>query len=227
MLKVGHRGAPFCAPENTISSFKKAVELGADGIELDVHLCKSGEVVVIHDERVERTTNGTGEVSDLTLAQLRSMEVAGGERIPALAEALDALGGGIRYFIEIKCAEAALPAVEIVRRYIGRGWNPERLTLISFDHEALRLIAGYFPHISLGASFERLQDGFIEQAKAVGARAVIPCYQALNPCDVEAAHRQGLAVIPWTVNNTEDIARIAAMQVDGIISDYPERLRLE
>ncbi len=224
MLKIGHRGAPFYAPENTLTSFRKAIALGADGIELDVHLCKSEEVVVIHDERVDRTTSSTGEISDLTLTQVRSIKMLDGEHIPTLRETIEALGRDIYYFIEIKLVEAALPAAEIVRQYISQGWQAERLYLISFDHEALRLVARNFPELYLGASFEDLREDSIAEAKSLGARAIIPYYLTLEPEYVDAAHRLGIDVIPWTVNNTEDIAQLAAMQVDGIISDYPERL---
>src|SRR6185369_17228462 len=99
--KIGHRGASGYLPENSISSFRKAIELKADGIELDVHLCKSGEPVVIHDETVDRTTNGKGTVATLTLSQLRSLEIAPGETIPTLEEVLQKLGNDIHYFIEI------------------------------------------------------------------------------------------------------------------------------
>ncbi len=100
-LKIGHRGAPVQLPENTISGFHRAVALGVDGIELDVHLCKSGEAVVIHDDTVDRTTDGRGRVADMTLSELRGLRVNGTECVPTLAEVFEALGD-IRYYIEIK-----------------------------------------------------------------------------------------------------------------------------
>lgn len=223
MLKIGHRGASAYAPENTLTAFRKALTLGADGMELDVHLCKSGEPVVIHDETVDRTTSGKGLVAELTLSQLRSLGIGRDEHIPTLEQVLQ-LGKSLYYFIELKEAAAALPVAELVTKYIKQGWDSKRLTVISFNHEALYLIAKNFPALSIGASFEQLPEDFVARAKALNARAVIPHYQALTPEHIKQAHAAHVQVITWTVNEPEDIARLKAMRVDGLISDYPDRL---
>ena len=218
MLRIGHRGAPKHMLENTIASFEAALALGADGIELDVHLCKSGELVVFHDDGMDRLTPDNYLVRDLTLAQMRAYPMPGGERIPTLPEVLDALGRDIYYFIELKPADAVLPAVELMRRYAANGWK--HLILISFQHEALR----HAPSLTVGATFDDLKPGDSENAKALGARLILPAHGALTKLQVDEAHLMGLQVVPWTVNDPGDIARMKAMGVDGIISDYPDRL---
>ncbi len=118
MLKIGHRGAMGYAPENTLGSFAKALELGVDGIELDVHVCKSGEVVVIHDERVDRTTNGKGQVKEMTLKELKELDAGKGERIPTLEEVLDFVDRRAFIDIELKAEGIGNSVADIVRKYI-------------------------------------------------------------------------------------------------------------
>ncbi len=223
-LKIGHRGAPKRLPENTISSFRNAIDLGADGIELDLHLSKDGELAVIHDDTVDRTTDGKGKVADFTLAELRKLRMEGGEHVPMLAEVLEALGRDAHYFIEVKVAEAALPTARLVQEYIARGWDAEKLCLISFQHGGLREVAKQFPVLYTGASFVDIGPGQVEKAKSDGMRAIIPNYKRLTAEQVKQAHDLGLGVIAWTVNDAEDIARVAGIGVNGIISDFPERL---
>ena len=218
MLKIGHRGAPFAFTENTIPSFRKAIALGADGIELDVHLCQSGELVVFHDFGMDRLTPEKHLVRELTLAQMRAFPLPGGGSIPILEEVLEALGKDIHYFIELKAAEAVTATVELIKKFAARGWK--HLILISFLHEALRLA----PSLAIGATFDRLEKGDLEKAKALGARMVLPAHGPLTQKQVDASHALGLEVVPWTVNDPADIARLRALGVDGIISDYPDRL---
>jgi glycerophosphoryl diester phosphodiesterase len=123
-FRIGHRGAAGHAPENTIKSFLKAVELGCDMTELDVHVCGSGEVVVFHDEEVFRTTNGNGFVSQMTLEQLRALDAGEGEKIPTLEEVLTALKGRIQLNIELKGKGTPVPVHRIVE---NSGWSPDNL----------------------------------------------------------------------------------------------------
>src|SRR3989344_1240689 len=138
MIKVGHRGAMGYEPENTLLSFKKAIEVGADMIELDVHICKSGEVVVIHDDTVDRTTNGTGKVKEKTLTELKSLEGVKNQRIPTLTEVLDFADKKIKFDIEIKGKKAAKPVCAIIDRYVEeKGWSYEDFIVSSFNHAEL------------------------------------------------------------------------------------------
>ena len=216
MLKIGHRGASGYLPENTIASFKKAIELGATGIELDVHLCKSGEVVVIHDNTVNRTTEKFGLVENFSLAQLQNLG------IPSLAEVLQEIGKDIYCFIEVKQANAALPTMNLVAEHIKRGWN--KLRIISFEHEALELILQKMPNLHIGYSFAELHNQAIEQTAEAGAKLICPLHKLITKELVMQAHDLGIEVIAWTVNSSEDISRMYELQIDGIISDFPDRL---
>jgi len=223
MLKVGHRGACGTTPENTLTAFKKAIALGADGVELDVHLCKSGELIVIHDDTVDRTTNGHGAVAELTLAEIRVLRIEGGEHVPTLEEALDVITGAY-CFIEIKHPGAALAVARLIAHRVKQGWPMDRLWLISFHHGALTDALKAFPSLYTGASFEKLTVTSAQQAHDLGARAIMPHHGPLTHERIDQAQALGLKVICWTVNEPSDITRLQRLGVDGIMSDYPERL---
>lgn len=213
MLKIGHRGAPRAFPENTVASFQKAMELGAHGVELDVHLSKDGEVIVIHDETVDRTTDGRGKVVDMTLAELRALSIKGGGMIPTLVEVVEALGKDIYYFIEIKPVEALDAVTRIMQDYEAKGWR--NLILISFQYDELKIT----PAITFGATFEKMSVGDIKHAKAKGAKIVLPNHKTLIQEQVDEAHKMGLQVVVWTVNESKDIDRMKRIGVDGIMTD--------
>ena len=132
--RIGHRGAAGHAPENTQASFRKAIELGCDMTELDVHVCASGDVVVIHDETLDRTTNGKGNVSDHTLTELKQLDAGKGEQIPLLQEVLELLKDRIMLNIELKGLGTAEPVYKIVKK---TGWSNQDLTVTSFNRDML------------------------------------------------------------------------------------------
>jgi len=225
-LKIAHRGACAYAPENTLLSLRKGFELGADALECDVHLCKSGEPVVIHDETLSRTTNGKGKVREHTLAQLKTLDAGQGETIPTLAEYLDALGKHT-IFIEIKTAEAALAVAGLVHRYVERGiLQYEQMIVISFDWQSLLQVKAFDPEILISASprTKQASDGFIRKAKDAGMIGINPDIRHLTKPTVQLAHKHGLQVFTWTANSKADIAKAQKLGVDGIMSDFPDRL---
>ena len=223
MMRIAHRGASAECPENTLSAFRRAIELGADAIELDVHGCE-GEPVVIHDDTVDRTTNGKGRVKEFTLDALRHLTIKPGEHVPTLDEAMSAIGPEITWFIEVKDpADAALTA-ELLKRKVGQGWPLASLWLISFVPEALKRAGRILPELRLGASYDAPDPAAIPKALALGASAILPRYTSLRPEFVRQAQTAGLPVFTWTVNRPLAIERLRAMGVDGIISDHPERL---
>lgn len=134
VLRIGHRGAAGHEPENTIKSLLNAVELGCDMTEIDVHVCGSGEVVVIHDEELYRTTNGNGFVAQMTLEELKSLDAGNGETIPTLEEVLHALKGRIKLNIELKGLGTPVPVHRILE---NSGWDKENILLTSFDWNML------------------------------------------------------------------------------------------
>lgn len=191
---------------------------------MDVHCCMSGEAVVIHDDTVNRTTNGKGRVARLTLAQLKELEIEGGERIPTLSEALDTIGPDVTCFLEIKRANAAKAVKREIEERIKAGWPPRSLWLISFERAVLEELLGEAPVFPVGLCVQRWGRKNIEAAAAQGMHAVIPSFKLLSKARVNQAHALGLELFAWTVNEPQDIRRVKALKIDGIMSDYPERL---
>ena len=225
MLKIGHRGACGYAPENTLLSLRKALELGVDGIEFDVHVCKGGDVVVMHDDTLERTTSGRGKVADHTLAELKTLDAGQGQRVPTLEEFIRAAQGRTLY-IELKEPDSMQPVADIVTRFVEKeGLRYEQLVVISFLFDTLSELKRRYPDILTGVGVEgALADDFMAQARDAGMWAINPDIAELTQDFVDAAHAHDLKVLTWTANTPEDIARAKAYGVDGIISDYPDRV---
>jgi glycerophosphoryl diester phosphodiesterase len=226
MLKIGHRGASAYAPENTLIAFQKALEMGADGIELDVRVCKSGELVVFHDYAMDRLKPEAYFVRDLTLHEMRSFPRPGGERIPTLPEVLEALGPEVWYFVDIKHADGALPAADVMQQYARKGWRNERLCFLSEDHLGIAPVLEAFPSLTVAAPFVKLTDSSVQEAKALGARFIVPDYLTFEKKHVEQAHALGIKIVAWTAykDEPEHINALRSLGVDGIMSNYPDRL---
>lgn len=227
--RIGHRGASGAYPENTMLAFKKAIELGANGIECDVHVCKSREVVVIHDTTLERTTNGKGRVHDLTLGELKKLDAGKGETIPTLEEVLLAYAGKITVFIETKSDEVAEPAARIITQLAKtRGLRLASMPVISFSEKQLLAVQAVNPRILTGATPGKQDESralsFIERAKANGMWSINPNINGLKEEHVKAAHAAGLKVITWTANSQQEIDKAYTLGVDGVMSDWPEQL---
>lgn len=225
MLKIGHRGAKGHAPENTLISFQKAIELGVDGIELDVHLTSDNHLVVIHDDTLDRTTSGTGVVSSFTLAELKSLRIDNLYEIPTLQEMLDFIDKKIFLNIELKGKNTAKPVTDLIERYIlEKNWTYEHFIVSSFDWNALQEIRSLNPEIAIGVLTQTnlaLAIGFADFTKA---KSIHPYFHLLNQENSTVMQEKGFHVFPWTVNEQEDIQKIKSLRVDGIISDFPDRL---
>jgi glycerophosphoryl diester phosphodiesterase len=225
LLKIGHRGAKAHIAENTLESFQKALDLGADGIELDVHVCATGELVVIHDFTVDRTTNGTGEVHKLSLAELKSLAIEEKYSIPTLDEVFDLIGKNCFVNIEMKGRHTAQPVSDFVEKLVKeKGYSYDNLIISSFQREELQVMARINPNIPLGVLTQASVAQAKEWAAEFSAKAIHPHYSLLTEHNVDKAHKMGLKVYTWTINDAEDIERIKGYGVDGIISDNPERL---
>ena len=222
---IGHRGAAGHAPENTLKSFHKAVELGADIVELDVHLCATGEPVVIHDDTVDRTTDGSGKVQDLSLDDLRRLDAGDGERVPALAEVIDEMSGRAALNVELKGLGCMDRVHEVVSDAVREGLvSHDGLLVSSFHLGMLEWMRALSEDVRLGVLVGEAPGKVFEFAQRVGAYSVNPYHKRMSLEFVFMAHSLGLKVYPWTVNKPGDIARAKAMGVDGVISDYPERV---
>ena len=242
-LVIAHRGASGSAPENTLVATQKALEMGADMVEIDLHMSKDGEVMVIHDATLKRTTNGTGLVKDHTLEELKKLDAGAwfhedfaGEPLPTLAEFLTLLDGKAIALLEIKKSPQGIyPGIEqkivdLVRKHEAEDWcilqSFESKTVQNFlklvpDWEIHKLISGKPP------VFPDYQAGKQQIGPALdlpGITAVNPNYRVLTPQLIERIHQENLRVFTWTVNQEKDLKRMIEMKVDGIITNYPERL---
>jgi glycerophosphoryl diester phosphodiesterase len=220
----GHRGARGHAPENTVRSVRAALELGAHGIEVDVYGVE-GRLVVIHDATLRRTTNGRGQVRRQTLAHLRSLDAGQGERIPILEEIFDAVNHRAWINVELKGPQTAALVVALIERYVtGRGWRLDEFLVSSFDHAQLARARELNANLPLGILFERQPARPFALAESLQACSIHLPLKSVTAPFVRAAHLRGLQVFVYTVNRPADIARMSALGVDGVFSDYPERV---
>lgn len=225
ILKIGHRGAMGYAPENTLLSVEAAIKCGADIIEIDVQQCASGEMVVFHDRKVDRTTNGTGFVKQLTLPQLRALDAGSGQHIPTLEETLALINRRCRVNIEIKDHRLVEPIHQLIEQYVRHSqWQYDDFLISSFNQYTLRAFTKLNPRLPKGALILGISLGYAEFAKKVSATSVHPSSEFITEDFVHDAHHRGLKVYVWTVNDPDEIAEMKALNVDGIISDYPDRL---
>jgi glycerophosphoryl diester phosphodiesterase len=204
------------APENTLRSFVRAEQAGMDAIELDLHLSKDGALVVMHDADVGRTTDGSGPIAELTLAELRELDAGEGERVPVFEEVLDAVRAPIQ--AEIKDTAAARALAEVMLR---RGLA-DRVEVLSFHDEALAAISRLVPGVRTALVADRWEADVVDRAKTVGAAALVLNIRHLTLETVERAHEEGLRVIGWVVNTQEHLRLVRALELDGATTDYPE-----
>ena len=225
MLKIGHRGAKGHAPENTLISFRKAVDMQVDGIELDVHRSADGELMVIHDETIDRTTNGKGFVNRLSLRELKGVLIENKHQIPTLEEVLDLVNQECFVNIELKSYETAEKTVELIEKYIEeKNWNYDRFLVSSFDWNALQQVRFLNDEIPIGVLTETDLDLALAFAKFIQAKSIHPHFHLLTKANTARMQEKRLQVIPWTINKTEDIQKIKSFKVNGIITDFPNRI---
>jgi glycerophosphoryl diester phosphodiesterase len=226
-----HRGASVRAPENTMPAFELALELGADGLELDVHLTRDGRLAVIHDERIDRTSNGTGFVGRMTLAELKQFQYGRGfpedfgrPSIPELADVLHLVRGkNVWLNIELKNGVVRYPGLEqAVLDAVREAGLSEWVILSSFNHESLVLCRKLAPGIPTALLYTCVLHEPHAYAVTCGAGGLHPFRGSVTAPMIEAAHAAGVAVRPWTVDDPAEMAAFAAMGVDGVITNCPD-----
>lgn len=223
MLKIGHRGAKGYVTENTLASFAKAIELKVDAIELDVHLSSDGEVMVIHDATVNRTTSKTGFVSDYSASELKQLG------IPTLENVLLFINRRCSINIEIKEANATPKVLELIEKWVTEEhWKYDQFQISSFIWETLEAVSQYCHSDKVGISIGVLTEASIEKALAfaiqIKAHSINPYYKLLNSENITLIHSNGFKIYTWTVNTPEDLIFVKSLNVDGIISDFPDRI---
>jgi glycerophosphoryl diester phosphodiesterase len=226
---IGHRGAMGQAPENTLVSFQTALEQGAEGIELDVHLSLDGEVVVIHDESLGRTAGESGLVRDRTLAELRQLDPGQwfdprftATRIPTLTEVLELVNGRVPVLIEIKQAPIPYAGIEAkVLQVIQDAGALESVQVISFDHPTLLRLRQLSSAIATGVLYACRPLDAVALARAVDAQALAPHWSYVQSQDVRAAHHAGLSVQAWATSDVNVVRRLLSYGVDAITTNDP------
>ncbi len=223
LFNIGHRGAAGHLPENTLASIRKAVELNVDMVEIDVYYIDN-KLVLIHDDRVDRTTDAEGYVWNFSFDQLRKLDAGNGEKIPTLQEVVEIIPPHIDINIEIKGRTATRPVIEFINQYAKTSQDKNRFLVSSFIHQELKLVKKLDKNIHIGAlcCAEPLKlSKFAEKLKAY---SVNPSIEFVTSEFVKDAHMRGLKVYAYTVNHPDDIQRMHEMGVDGVFSNYPDRV---
>lgn len=224
-LTIGHRGAMGHETENTLASIQKALDLNVDMIEIDVFKISSGEIVVFHDEDIDRLTNGSGKIEDLDLESLRKLTVIGNHQIPLLSEVLDIINHQVPLNIELKGAGTSEDVMRIINTYISKdGWQLNDFLISSFNWEELQNMRSINKEIDIAVLTADNPLNAIAIARELDAVAINPNYLGLTRENVLEIKRNGFHVFTWTVNDKEQITKMMALGVDGIFTNYPERV---
>jgi len=230
--KIGHRGAAGHAPENTIKSFKKALTLGVNMIELDVHICQSGEAVVIHNKDTKRLNKKKDLIKNLDYSELKKL------KIPKLENVLNIINGKAQINIELKGKNTAAPVSRIIKKYIGKNnWKKSDFLISSFNKKLLREFHACFPEIKKAPlvgplrpyslwlkRFPFIFKQHLKFAKEIDSYSIHLHRKLVNKKIIEMAQKEKLKIFTYTVNKEKEISNLKSLGIDGIFSDYPDRL---
>lgn len=227
LLVIGHRGAMGYETENTLASIQKAMDLEVDMIEIDVYKIKSDEIVVFHDETLDRISNAPGKIEEYFIGELKQVILDGNHQIPMLQEVLKLIDNKVALNIELKGANTADRVNFITKYYIEkRGWSPENILISSFDWDQLKQMRELNADVAIAVLTEdEALESAVAMAKELNAVAVNPWFKNLTAEKVKQVQNAGFKVYTYTVNEPEDIQRIADYGVDGIFTNYPDRIQ--
>ena len=224
-LVIGHRGAMGHETENTLPSIQKAMDLGVDMIEIDVFKIKSGEIVVFHDDTVDKLTNGPGSIEGYNIVELKKLIVDGGHQIPMLQDVLKLIDNKVALNIELKGAGTADKVNFIMNYYVNKkNWSPENFIISSFNWDELKEMRRLNPDVAMAVLTEENPLDAIPIAKELKAVAINPYFKKLDLEVANQLHDAGFKIYTWTVNEPEDIDAMKKIAVDGIITNFPERV---
>ena len=226
-LSIGHRGAKGYVAENTYESISKAIQLGVDGIEIDVFKCASGELVLFHDKNLKELTGESGLIENLTIKELEQFLVLGKYKIPTLKDVLTRIEKPLFVNIELKGLNTAQATSKIIAD-ISRStsWSLEHFIVSSFNWDELEQFRSIDKNNPVGVLTSKSMsiNEAIEFGKKINAQAIHPNFKLLNDKAVKKIKNNGFKIYTWTVNNEDDINFMKKLKVDGIISDYPDRI---
>ncbi len=233
ILNIAHRGASGIAPENTISAFFKAVEAGADIIELDVQLTQDREIIVIHDGTIKRFTGINKKVKGLDFDYLKTLDFGSwfspefkGERIPSLQEVFEKIDKKIKYNIEIKMGEKFYPGItESVIDLVYKYKMHDNVLISSFDLGVIKKLRELNKELSAGIIFDKDEwNYYLKVAQKLDCQFIVPQKGLINEDNVKKAHAIGLSVYPYVSDNEEEILKLIRTDADGIITNRPDKL---
>jgi len=226
MLIIGHRGSAGTSPENTLISFEEAIQAGADAVEFDVQKCATGELVIIHDRKVDRTTNGSGLVSQLSFNELRQLDAGGGQRIPSLRETLDHIDNRVEVHVELKSEGISQQAALLINEYIQSGrYSAESFVISSFNHRELAHFQKFNKNCRIAALIAHTPLAYARRFSDLDYWSINVDIDNCSPAFVRSAHSRGYKFLVYTVNEIADRERLAAMEVDGVFTNYPAKFR--
>ena len=224
-LVIGHRGAMGHETENTLASIQKAMDLGVDMIEIDVFKIKSGETVVFHDVDVERLTDSIGHIEDYNFEDLQKLTLIGNHKIPTLQEVLNVIDKKVQLNIELKGSNTADRVNFIINYYIKeKGWPIDKFLISSFKWEELQAMRALNAQVPIAILVFGDPLNALEIGKELQAVAINPYFEDLTLENVNEIKKAGFKIYPWTVNEPEEIEAVERLGVDGIITNYPERI---
>ena len=231
MLIIGHRGARGHVAENTLESIQKALDLNVDGVEIDVYQCSSGEIMVFHDKKLNRLTKHNGLIEETTFEELNNILVAKKYKIPTLEQVLELIDGKILLNIELKGENTAIPTAAILKRYLQSSqFDKKKLIVSSKNWKELTLFKNQNTNIPIGVLshynifLDKELNDIIKKSRELNAIAIHPKFSILNKKAVDRMHSSGFLVYSWTINKPKDIKRAIQWGVDGIITDFPDRV---
>lgn len=222
VLKIGHRGAASYEPENTLCSFKKAIELGVDMVELDIRKTKDGKLVVIHDAKVNRTTNGKGLVKSYTFDQIRKLDAGKGEKVPTLEEVIRLIEGKCGIVIELKESDTEKEVVELIKE---KNIEP-KVIIVSFYPPILKTVKALYPEVRLGILANKVPKDYLKVIKSMDVGYALIRKDKIRKEYVDNLHKIGLKVGAWTVDDKKYFKKLVDMGVDAIASNKPDILNL-
>ena len=227
VLRIGHRGSKGYIAENTLESINHAILLGVDGIEIDIFKCLSGELVLSHENDLKRLTGKSGQLEKLTLNDLKKFLVVGKYKIPTLTDVLTKIETPLFVNIELKGLNTAQATSKIIADIsTSTSWSLEHFIVSSFNWDELELFRSIDKNTSVGVLVSKSMsiNEAIEFGKKINAQAIHPNFRLLNDKTVKKIKNNGIKIYTWTVNNKDDINFMKKLKVDGIISDYPDRI---
>jgi glycerophosphoryl diester phosphodiesterase len=225
LITIGHRGAMGHETENTLASIQKALDLNVDMIEIDVFKIASGEIVVFHDEKIDRLTDGSGGIERLDLVALKNLTLEGNHKIPLLSEVMDVINHKVPLNIELKGPGTSEGVMNLIKTYMeNEGWTLDDFLISSFNWEELKNMRRINKDIKIAILTEDDPLDAIPIANDLNAVAINPNYLSLTKENVQEIKSQGFKVFTWTVNDTKQISNMRILGVDGVFTNYPERV---